>query len=361
MAPRPYPAPSASTRYARVYSRTAPQVLVEITSLKLIRSTGRRRWNVRRGGKVSYREWRTIACGPAAVMGAVVIAVLCEDFFMRQLQLFTSSELATMRDRTASRNCSAVRDEFRKVQQERRYWGKRRGHIERLRRECGYSHVEAVEAVDGVRRRPAPARGHAPTGPRMPSPDRTLSASRAPAREREPRTPQTLSPDHGPSAPQTPSPGHAPSAPQTPPPGHAPSAPQTPPPGHAPSAPQTPPPGHAPSAPRTPLPDHAQRAAGTRTPAMPQTPCLTARSARRRRPYATVGQASGRIPRAASPASHCVVVVVGRARRGQAPCSPVAGRVPPPVRVIRRLLPRPIRSRPDLCFRVAPTSSTDRR
>ena len=52
----------------------------------------------------------------------------------RQLQLFTSAELAKMRDRTASRNYSAERDEFRRDHERRRAFGLARRHAERLRR-----------------------------------------------------------------------------------------------------------------------------------------------------------------------------------------------------------------------------------
>jgi hypothetical protein len=42
---------------------------------------------------------------------------------MRQLQLFASAELAQMRDRTASRNYSPERDEFRREHERHRNWG----------------------------------------------------------------------------------------------------------------------------------------------------------------------------------------------------------------------------------------------
>jgi hypothetical protein len=41
---------------------------------------------------------------------------------MRQLQLFTSVELAAMRDRTWSRNYCPVRDVFRREHEVRRAW-----------------------------------------------------------------------------------------------------------------------------------------------------------------------------------------------------------------------------------------------
>jgi hypothetical protein len=53
---------------------------------------------------------------------------------MRQLQLFTSSALAQMRDRSASRNYSPQRDEFRREHERHRTWGLTQRHGERLRR-----------------------------------------------------------------------------------------------------------------------------------------------------------------------------------------------------------------------------------
>jgi hypothetical protein len=41
---------------------------------------------------------------------------------MRQLQLFTSAAIVQMRDRTASRNYSAERDEFRREHERHRAW-----------------------------------------------------------------------------------------------------------------------------------------------------------------------------------------------------------------------------------------------
>jgi hypothetical protein len=53
---------------------------------------------------------------------------------MRQLQLFTTTPLAAMRDRTASRHYSAARDKFRREHERHRAWGLARRHAERLRR-----------------------------------------------------------------------------------------------------------------------------------------------------------------------------------------------------------------------------------
>jgi hypothetical protein len=57
-----------------------------------------------------------------------------DNFRMRQLQFFTSAELARMRDRTAARNYSPERDEFRREHERHRAWGLIQRHNERLRR-----------------------------------------------------------------------------------------------------------------------------------------------------------------------------------------------------------------------------------
>src|ERR1700710_2125997 len=53
---------------------------------------------------------------------------------MRQLQFFTTKELAVMRDRTAARNYSPAGEEFRREHQRHRAWGLTQRHAERLRR-----------------------------------------------------------------------------------------------------------------------------------------------------------------------------------------------------------------------------------
>ena len=58
---------------------------------------------------------------------------------MRQLQLFTRAALAEMRDRTAARNYSPAREEFRREHAHHRTWGLTQRHGERLRRERGQS------------------------------------------------------------------------------------------------------------------------------------------------------------------------------------------------------------------------------
>ena len=47
---------------------------------------------------------------------------------MRQLELFSRSQLSSLRDRTASRNYSVERDQFRREHQRHREWGLRQRH-----------------------------------------------------------------------------------------------------------------------------------------------------------------------------------------------------------------------------------------
>jgi len=56
-----------------------------------------------------------------------------DNISMWKLQLFTTAELARMRDRTASRNHSPARDQFRREHEQHRAWGLKRRHAERLR------------------------------------------------------------------------------------------------------------------------------------------------------------------------------------------------------------------------------------
>jgi hypothetical protein len=51
----------------------------------------------------------------------------------RQLQFFTPSELAKMRDPAKSRDYSPERDEFRRIHERRRAWGKAQRHSQRWR------------------------------------------------------------------------------------------------------------------------------------------------------------------------------------------------------------------------------------
>jgi hypothetical protein len=66
--------------------------------------------------------------------GSVIPDGWWDNYAMRQLQLFTTVQIAGMRDRAASRNHSPGREEFRRVQERRRAWGLARRHAEGLRR-----------------------------------------------------------------------------------------------------------------------------------------------------------------------------------------------------------------------------------
>lgn len=79
----------------------------------------------------------------------------------RQLQLFSTAELAVMRDRTASRNYSPGCDEFRREHLRHRAWGLKRRHAERLHRrrdsaertpsgDGGHSERQAPRSVPSV-------------------------------------------------------------------------------------------------------------------------------------------------------------------------------------------------------------------
>ncbi|GAB7050415.1 hypothetical protein JCM9534A_55410 [Catenuloplanes indicus JCM 9534] len=87
---------------------------------------------------------------------------------MRQLQLFTSAEVAMMHDRIKSRDYSAARDEFRRMDQQQCDRGRRRGHIDHLRRVRGCTYAEAAAAGDGVRRESPPGIPARPPSVRCP-------------------------------------------------------------------------------------------------------------------------------------------------------------------------------------------------
>ncbi|WP_203833420.1 hypothetical protein, partial [Actinoplanes regularis] len=68
-----------------------------------------------------------------------------DDSYMRQLQLFTTAQLSTMRDRTKRRNYSAEADEFRREHEKRRAWGLTQRHARKLHRV--YGHIPADEEI----------------------------------------------------------------------------------------------------------------------------------------------------------------------------------------------------------------------
>ncbi|GID94085.1 hypothetical protein Adi01nite_34970 [Amorphoplanes digitatis] len=98
---------------------------------------------------------------------------------MRQLQFFTTSELAAMRDRTASRNYSPERDEFRRTHERHRAWGLTQRHARRLHQLRDQPEKHAATGPDEQHpKNPQPTHParlvHAePT--RRPAPDRTTA------------------------------------------------------------------------------------------------------------------------------------------------------------------------------------------
>jgi hypothetical protein len=64
---------------------------------------------------------------------------------MRQLQLFTTAQLATMRDTTRRRNYSAEAEEFRREHQRHRVWGMTQRHARKLR--SIYGHMPSDEEL----------------------------------------------------------------------------------------------------------------------------------------------------------------------------------------------------------------------
>jgi len=86
---------------------------------------------------------------------------------MRQLQLFTTAELAKMRDRTKARNYSPERDEFRREHERRRAFGLARRHAERMYN----SFQRAASASEKDRKDPtSPPRAAEPTSRERTSP-----------------------------------------------------------------------------------------------------------------------------------------------------------------------------------------------
>jgi hypothetical protein len=150
---------------------------------------------------------------------------------MGQASLFDRAEIAGMRDRTASRNYSPAREEFRREHERRRAWGLKRRHAEKLRR-LGQGESSSRTTPD---RLPA-ANDPVPT---------TTSRRRAVP---------------GPQSPScTPKSAHTPSRPAAPPSRPAPSNAATPPSRPSPSPPAAPHPATPPSRPAPPrrAPSHA--------------------------------------------------------------------------------------------------------
>jgi hypothetical protein len=113
-----------------------------------------------------------------------------DNISMRQLQLFTTAELGRMRDRTASRNHSPERDEFRRLHAHHRAWGLVQRHGRRLRHlrnsSCAPRPARTPEngRQDGGQARaaaPAPAPAPAPAVAPAPAPAPAPAVAPAPA------------------------------------------------------------------------------------------------------------------------------------------------------------------------------------
>jgi hypothetical protein len=103
---------------------------------------------------------------------------------MRQLQLFTSAALAGMRDRTASRNYSPARDEFRREHERHRAWGLTQRHGARLRR-LRDSRCASRKAGLHQHRRQVGTQ----VAPPSPAPPTSLEQEKCPAHSRPARNP----------------------------------------------------------------------------------------------------------------------------------------------------------------------------
>jgi hypothetical protein len=128
---------------------------------------------------------------------------------MGQLQLFTRAELAAMRDRTASRNYSPARDEFRREHERHRAWGLSQRHAEKLRRarscrpdRCGADRADRQEPPTPT---PAATPTPTPTPAATPIPAPTPAAASIPVPAREPDPAPSAVPTADPSS--TTSPG----------------------------------------------------------------------------------------------------------------------------------------------------------
>jgi hypothetical protein len=109
---------------------------------------------------------------------SIIVAAVRDNRAVRQLQLFTTAELATMRDRTASRNFSPAKDEFRRTHRRHRAWGLGQRHAERLRRSRARSNLDRTAAAGTPGPAPAPS-----VRATRPAPARSIPTTRpAPAR-----------------------------------------------------------------------------------------------------------------------------------------------------------------------------------
>jgi hypothetical protein len=123
---------------------------------------------------------------------------LRDNCLMRQLSMFTPAELAGMRDRTASRNYSPSRDEFRREHERHRAWGLARRHASRLRDAHSIPHHSPAASTTEQRR-------HDPTQAPSPSPSPSPSPATEPTSGRQTTRPAPS--DNRPTS-QNPSPVH---------------------------------------------------------------------------------------------------------------------------------------------------------
>jgi hypothetical protein len=115
---------------------------------------------------------------------------------MRQLELLTPAQLATMRDRTRRRNYSAAAEEFRDTHQRHRAWGLTQRHARKLSRRYG----STANASAAFRRRAdelaslsAPTRTAEPTAPEPVASEQVVATATGP----EPVGSGPLMPDRG--------------------------------------------------------------------------------------------------------------------------------------------------------------------
>src|SRR5690349_16667163 len=116
---------------------------------------------------------------------------------MRQMGLFTVTELAAMRDRTSSRRYSPTNEQFRREHARHRAWGLAQRHAEKLRRVREHR-AEVARQPDpppspgpGTQR---PARRSAPPAP-PPAPASSAPPPAACAGHRQAPKPTTTPPD----------------------------------------------------------------------------------------------------------------------------------------------------------------------
>ena len=119
--------------------------------------------------------------------GSAIMAILRDNSSMRQLQFFTTAELGRMRDRTASRNHSPERDEFRRMHAHHRAWGLVQRHGRRLR------HLRTSSCTPRPARTPENGRQAGVPGSGPGSGARCLSSGN-PQRRRGARPQQRISP-----------------------------------------------------------------------------------------------------------------------------------------------------------------------